>query len=148
MLLLEWMKRFWHVRSVSTLSVIVREMKGSRLYGERMTKPALHITAVALSALCLIATPMLVSGDTDLPQEYALQQEDARKAVKAGLVRPLEEILTEVRKSIDGDIVEIEFDMDDGRYIYEIEYVRRDGQLMEMKIDAKTLGVIEDSEDD
>ena len=113
-----------------------------------MTPRVSHISAVALSALFFTVAPMLVSGDTDLPQEYALQQDDARKAVTAGLVRPLEEILTEVRKTIDGDIVEIEFDKDDGRYIYEIEYVRRDGQLMEMKIDAKTLAVIEVSEDD
>ncbi|MDB5554630.1 MAG: hypothetical protein JWL86_4614 [Rhizobium sp.] len=107
-----------------------------------------HIAAIAISALVFIATPMMVAGDTPTEAEDRLRQEEARQAVKAGLIRPLEEILAEVKKTIDGDIVEIEFEKDDGRFIYEIEYVRRDGQLMETKIDAKTLAVIENGEED
>ena len=107
-----------------------------------------YIAAVAISAIFLAAAPMMVAGDTPTEAEDALQQEEARQAVKAGLIRPLEQILGEVRKTIDGDIVEIEFEKDGGRFIYEIEYVRRDGHLMEMKIDAKTLAVIENGEED
>lgn len=80
--------------------------------------------------------------------EDVQQQDEARAAVKAGLIRPLEEILAEARKTIEGDIIEIEFEKDDGRFIYEIEYVRHDGQLMEMKIDAKSLAVIENDKED
>jgi uncharacterized membrane protein YkoI len=108
-----------------------------------------HFAAITVSALFFIGAPMMVAGYTASREEAStLEQDDARQAVKAGLIRPLEEILGQVRKSIDGDIVEIEFEKDDGRFIYEIEYVRRDGQLMEMKIDARTLAVIEDGEDD
>jgi uncharacterized membrane protein YkoI len=107
-----------------------------------------HIAAVTISALLFLATPRMVAGDTPTEAEDVLQQEEARQAVKAGLIRPLEEILTEARKTIDGDIVEIEFEKEEGRFIYEIEYVRRDGQLMEMKIDAKTLTVIENGKED
>lgn len=107
-----------------------------------------HITAITISALLLLSTPLMVAGDTPNEAEDVLQQDEARQAVKAGLVRPLEEILTEARKTIDGDIVEIEFEKEDDRFIYEIEYVRRDGQLMEMKIDAKTLTVIENGQED
>ena len=106
------------------------------------------VAAVAASALFFIAAPVMVAGDTTEPADDSLQQEDARQAVKAGLIRPLEDILGEVRKTIDGDIVEIEFEKDAGRFIYEIEYVRRDGQLMEMKIDARTLDLIEDGAED
>ncbi|MGV3552470.1 PepSY domain-containing protein [Rhizobium sp.] len=111
-----------------------------------------HIAAVAASALFLFAAPITVSGytaaDANLQLVDAEEQDEVRAAVRAGLIRPLEEVLAEARKSIDGDIVEIEFDKDDDRYIYEIEYVRRDGQLMEMKIDAKTLAIIENDEED
>lgn len=106
------------------------------------------MAAIAASALFFLAAPMMVAGDTPTEAQDALQQEEARQAVKAGLIRPLEEILSEARKTIDGDIVEIEFENDDGRFVYEIEYVRRDGQLMEMKIDAKSLAVIENDEED
>jgi uncharacterized membrane protein YkoI len=111
------------------------------------TNPS-HLAAVAASALFFLAAPMIVAGDTPTSADEISQQEEARQAVKAGLVRPLEDVLTEARKTIDGDIVEIEFEKDDGRFIYEIEYVRRDGQLMEMKIDAKSLAVIENDEED
>ncbi|MBX9458096.1 MAG: PepSY domain-containing protein [Rhizobium sp.] len=62
--------------------------------------------------------------------------------------RPLEEILKEVRKIIVGDIVEIEFEKHDGRYIYEIEYVAPNGHLMDIKIDAKTLAVLSHDQED
>jgi uncharacterized membrane protein YkoI len=107
-----------------------------------------HTMALPASALFFLAAPMIVAGDTATEAEDALSQEEARQAVKAGLVRPLEEILIEARKTIQGDIVEIEFEKDDGRFIYEIEYVRADGQLMEMKIDAKTLVTIENNAED
>lgn len=107
-----------------------------------------YTAAIAASALFFLAAPTIVAGDTPTEAQDAQQRDEARQAVKAGLIRPLEEILTETRKTIDGDIVEIEFENDNGRFIYEIEYVRRDGQLMEMKIDAKSLAVIENGEED
>ena len=60
------------------------------------TNPS-HIAAVAASALFFLAAPMIVAGDTPTSAEEVLQQEEARQAVKAGLVRPLEEVLTEAR---------------------------------------------------
>jgi hypothetical protein len=111
------------------------------------TRP-FHAATIAASALIFFALPGVVAGEAPVVPEHVLEQEEAREAVKAGLIRPLEEVLAEARKTIDGDIVEIEFEKEDGRLIYEIEYVRRDGQLMEMKIDAKSLVVIENDEED
>ena len=98
------------------------------------------IASAAISA-ALLLSPLIAAGETELIPIDS-QQDDAREAVKQGLVRPLEQVLTEVRKTIKGDIVEIEFEKDDGRFIYEIEYVAPDGHLMEIKIDAKTLAVV------
>lgn len=106
-----------------------------------------RIAAAALSALLLLS-PFRAAGDTDVMVADSTQQDEARDAVRQGLVRPLEEILTEVRKIIVGDIVEIEFEKDDGRYIYEIEYVAPDGHLMDIKIDAKTLAVLSHDQED
>ena len=104
-----------------------------------ISKPALLISTLAVAALLF---PLMAAGQTDVIPVENSQQDEAREAVKQGLVRPLEEVLTEVRKTIKGDIVEIEFEKDDGRFIYEIEYVAPDGHLMEIKIDAKTLAVV------
>lgn len=105
-----------------------------------MSKTAL-LASTAL-AVAVLLTPLMAAGETELMLIGSSQQDEAREAVKQGLVRPLEEVLTEVRKTIKGDIVEIEFEKDDGRFIYEIEYVAPDGHLMEIKVDAKTLAVV------
>ena len=91
-------------------------------------------------AVAVLLSPLMAAGETEPADDS--QQNEAREAVRQGLVRPLEQVLTEVRKIIKGDIVEIEFEKDDGRFIYEIEYVDPDGHLMEIKIDAKTLAVV------
>ena len=106
----------------------------------------LHLSP-ALAAVLLLSPPV-AAGDTDVPASDSRQQDEARDAVKRGLVRPLEEVLAAVRKTIKGDIVEIEFDEEDGRFIYEIEYVDPQGHLMEIKIDAGTLTVISVGEED
>jgi uncharacterized membrane protein YkoI len=110
-----------------------------------MTKhTAFHAVPTALILLAAMAAPL----GPPVRAEDMSQQEDARRALEAGLVKPLEAVLAAARTRIDGDIVEIEFEKDDGRFVYEIEYVRRDGQLMEMKIDADSLAVLEDGIDD
>lgn len=107
-------------------------------------------TLIAISALAgaVLISPLVAAGETETIIVASSQQDEAREAVKLGLIRPLEDVLTEARKTIKGDIVEIEFEKDDGRYIYEIEYVAPDGHLMEIKIDAKTLAVISVGEED
>lgn len=101
-----------------------------------------------LALLAALLSPLAAAGETETAVAEASQQDEAREAVSKGLVRPLEEVLAEVRKTIKGDIVEIEFEKDDDRFIYEIEYVDPDGHLMEIKIDARTLAVISVGEED
>lgn len=103
--------------------------------------------ALSLGAVLLLA-PLAALGEAESVMAENSQQDEAREAVKLGLVRPLEDVLAEVRKTIKGDIVEIEFEKDDGRFVYEIEYVAPDGHLMEIKIDAKTLAVVSVGEED
>jgi uncharacterized membrane protein YkoI len=96
----------------------------------------------------MIAVPLVAAGNTeDSAASDDMQQDEARDALKQGLIRPLEEILAEVRKTFNGDIIEIEFEKDDGKYVYEIEMIRPDGHLIEVKIDARTLAVVEVEDD-
>lgn len=106
-----------------------------------------RLIAASLCAV-LLAMPSVAASDDDDDDDASSQQDEARDAVKRGLARPLQEVLAFVAKTIKGDIVEIELDEDDGRYLYEIEYVAPSGQLMEIKIDARTLDVISHGEED
>ena len=104
--------------------------------------------AASLLAFAVLLTPVTAASDMEDDPKDSSQQDQARDAVRKGLVRPLEDVLALVRKTVKGDIVEIEFDDDDGRYVYEIEYVDPNGHLMEIKVDAKTLAVISIGEED
>jgi uncharacterized membrane protein YkoI len=82
----------------------------------------------------LAATPAL-AGDDD--------QDRARRALQAGEIRPLEEVLRAVRSILPGDVVGVELDRDDGRWIYEIKVLSPDGRRREVEIDARDLRILE-----
>jgi uncharacterized membrane protein YkoI len=82
----------------------------------------------------LAATPAL-AGDDD--------QDRARRALQAGEIRPLEEVLRAVRSVLPGDVVGVELDRDDGRWIYEIKVLSPDGHRREVEIDARDLRILE-----
>ncbi|MDR6759375.1 putative membrane protein YkoI [Mycoplana sp. BE70] len=77
-------------------------------------------------------------------EDDAVEHEEARRALEQGLVRPLEEIILEARKHVQGDLIEVELEHEDGRYIYELELIQPSGQIIELQIDAKSMAVIED----
>ncbi len=49
-----------------------------------------------------------------------------------------EEILKIIRSDFEGEIIEIEFEIEGGIPIYEIKYINAEGQVLEMYMDAKT----------
>lgn len=71
-----------------------------------------------------------------------IDQEVARDALRKGLVRPLADILREVKPRLDGEIVEIEFESRNGKYVYEFEVISSGGQLREIDVDALTAEIL------
>jgi uncharacterized membrane protein YkoI len=113
-----------------------------------------RIMILLLAAGVMGLTGFNLSAPADQPQVQAqvevdddIDHDEARRALKSGLVRPLEEILAEVKKTIEGDIIEIEFDKEGEDYIYELEIIRPDGRLVEIKVDAKTMKIREMEDD-
>ncbi|MET3792311.1 PepSY domain-containing protein [Aquamicrobium terrae] len=87
----------------------------------------------------LLAVPALADDDHDR----------AREALARGEILPLSKILAVVEREVGGRVIEIDFDRDDGRYVYDVEAVSSDGRLVELKIDAASGAVLErDYEDD
>jgi uncharacterized membrane protein YkoI len=87
------------------------------------------------------------AGAADADRRRGGDHERARRALKQGEVRPLAEILADVRNSIGGEVIEVELDREDGRYVYELTVVSPSGRLLEVKVDAAT-GAILEVEDD
>ncbi len=63
---------------------------------------------------------------------------EARRLLEAGSIQPLEAIIESVKKQYTGRILEVEFEQEDGRYIYEIELLDATGVVREMEFDAMT----------
>ncbi|AUN94660.1 PepSY domain-containing protein [Pseudazoarcus pumilus] len=93
------------------------------------------VRIAGLSALCLMLAGPVLADDKD--------HERARRALEAGEVLPLGEVLARIAREMPGDVLEVELERDDGRWIYEIKLLRADGALLEVEVDAATAGVIE-----
>lgn len=66
----------------------------------------------------------------------------AREALENNRARPLVEILAEVEKQIDGEVVGLEFEREHGRYVYELKVVTPQGRLLEVYVDAMTAEIL------
>ena len=71
----------------------------------------------------------------------------ARDAVRRGDVLPLSAILERLGDRLGGEVIEVEFEREDGLYVYEFEIVTPTGQVQEVYVDART-GKIMGREDD
>ncbi len=64
--------------------------------------------------------------------------ERIRELVEAGRILPLERILEQARRRLPGRVLETELETRQGRYVYEIEILDRDGHVRELLFDART----------
>jgi uncharacterized membrane protein YkoI len=94
------------------------------------TSVLLLLTAVL--ALLLASPPALADTDHDR----------ARAAVQAGKVLPLKTILQRLERDHPGQLLEVELEEDDGRWLYEIKLIEPGGRLVKLKLDAASGDVV------
>lgn len=61
----------------------------------------------------------------------------ARAAVVAGQVLPLNEVLQRVGRQHPGQVLEVELEQKDGRWIYELKLLQARGGLLKLDVDAR-----------
>lgn len=77
------------------------------------------------------------------------EHDAVRRAVEAGEIRPLAEILATVQARHPGRILDVEIDRTrDGRRVYDIELLDADGRKLEISVDAATGAVLDPRSDD
>ena len=69
-------------------------------------------------------------------------QDRARAAVQAGQVLPLKTVLERLEREHPGQVLEVELEQDDGRWIYEIKLLQPGGRLVKLELDAATAAVL------
>lgn len=68
--------------------------------------------------------------------------DQARQALQAGKVLPLRSVLDIVERDFPGQVVKVEFEEDDGLFLYEIRLLQPGGNLVKLKIDARDGAVL------
>jgi uncharacterized membrane protein YkoI len=71
----------------------------------------------------------------------------ARAAVGRGEAMPLADVLAAVAPNLPGEIVEVEFEREDGHWIYEFKVIDATGRLHEVYVDASNGRILSAKED-
>ncbi|MCW0235370.1 MAG: PepSY domain-containing protein [Ferrovibrio sp.] len=81
--------------------------------------------------LCLIlAAPVAQAGERD--------HDRARRAVEAGEIKPLREVLAEAEKAHNGRLIEAELESKDGKMVYELKLLTVEGRVLKVYYDARS----------
>jgi len=83
----------------------------------------------------------LLVGSLGLQPAWSGSHDDhnrARQALQAGQVLPLGKVLERLEREHPGQVLEVELEQEGGRWVYEIKLLQPQGQLVKLKLDART----------
>jgi uncharacterized membrane protein YkoI len=104
-----------------------------------MTLPDLHRHALLAAALLLTAAGAR-AGDVG--------PEVAKRLLSEGRIKPLSDIVAAVNAKVPGEMLEVELELEDGSYVYELKLLRPDGRVQEVEADAATAKILKIEDDD
>jgi hypothetical protein len=110
------------------------ERSGSAHENRRVNSSRRSILSLLAAVLALVLTSPLAFADND--------HDRARAAVQAGKVLPLKTLLERLEREHPGQVLELELEHDDGRWIYEIKLIEPGGRLIKLKLDAASGDVV------
>ncbi|AKH68228.1 Peptidase propeptide domain-containing protein [Spongiibacter sp. IMCC21906] len=87
----------------------------------------------------LLPLSLLLTGGLALADEH---WRNLHKEVEAGRIQSLATVLSNLEKNYIGQVIEVEFEQEDGQAIYEIEMIGPAGQVVEFEIDAVSGDVV------
>jgi uncharacterized membrane protein YkoI len=88
-----------------------------------------------IRALVLAAALLAAGGGAPA---FARDHDEARRAVEAGEIRPLADILSLVKGKLPGDVVGVKLEREAGAWVYEFRVVDNKGRLFEIHVDARS----------
>lgn len=95
------------------------------------------------AGIAMVVAMILVMPNTANSGQYksykrSEKHEDVFRFRKMKDILPFSEILKVVRPQIQGEIIETDFEYEDGIPVYEFKYIDPSGQVIELYVDAKT----------
>ena len=108
---------------------------GDAIFIRQHRRHAVSVLLAAVLLLAFAAVPSVGFADDD-------DHDRARQALLAGKVMSLRDVLDNVMRDYPGEPVEIDFEDDDGIYLYEIKLLQPAGNIVKLKVDARTGEVV------
>lgn len=99
-----------------------------------------RFAAALFCSLALLLATAPAHADSD--------QDRARAAVQAGQVLPLKTVLERLEREHPGQVLEVELERDDGRWVYEVKLLQAGGRLVKLELDAGSGEVLKRRERD
>ena len=99
-----------------------------------------RLVASLFCSLALLLATAPAHADSD--------QDRARAAVQAGQVLPLKAVLERLEREHPGQVLEVELERDDGRWVYEVKLLQAGGRLVKLELDAGSGEVLKRRERD
>jgi len=105
-----------------------------------------RLTVLSLTALTLLSAGTLPAiADDDDERDHEI----ARKALSEGRIRPLTDIMDELKAQLPGQIVGVELEVKKtGAFVYEFKILTPQGKLKEVNVDAATAKILTIEDDD
>lgn len=97
------------------------------------------VIAAATLAFAILASAPAAAGDKPRSQEVRALRE-------RGKILPMEEILARARTIRPGQVVEVELEREDARYVYEVKIIDDADRVHKLEIDAASGELIEHQE--
>lgn len=98
---------------------------------------------VSMLAAAGLSAAVLMSAGTASAGSDRLRQGEVRQLREAGKILPIETILERARAAQPGQIVEVELDREDGRYVYEVELIDDGDRVHKLELDAASGEVLD-----
>lgn len=98
----------------------------------------------ACAALAGLATSSASAQEGGAEPDHEL----AREALQRKEILPLDAVLRAIRDRVPGDIVEIELEREQGRWIYEVEIIDQAGRMRDVLVDARNAEILGTEDDD
>jgi uncharacterized membrane protein YkoI len=108
----------------------------SAILEKRHDGPEVMLRSFRSALFAMMATVALAA--TAGAQAHARDHDDARHAVERGEIRPLSEILAALRGKLPGDVVRVEIEQKNGRWLYEFRTLDAQGRLFDVYVDARS----------
>lgn len=95
------------------------------------------LVAMLLAAALVAAVPA-AARERDDHRRDEHSRDEIRRAVEAGEIKSLVDILAIVRGQLPGEVAGVEIERKDGRWLYEFRVIDSKGQLFDAYIDARS----------